>query len=323
MSNSILKYRIVIPVFNPSRELLENIRKLGLSNPGAIESILLVDDGSTNGIPEQAEKMFPGVTRIQGDGSLWWCGAMKLGMSYALKENIDAIVWLNHDCVPADGTIDKLVSLAAIEGYGAVSAWCRSIESTEFPVNPGFRNLNEIPVSELMSSDIVSVEGVNGNCVAINAKAIRSVGLPDSIKHPHYGDGPYTYQLYRAGFRNVVCTSARAFLEREYDRCISVKWRCSFWNAPLSIKLRYYFLSRKSKFHFAIKYSDVVVFRGYPLAPIAYLASMMRVFGEIISGHQLAHSMSREARIEAVCREYEGVFPREGMIKSLTLLENA
>jgi GT2 family glycosyltransferase len=323
MPSSTLSYRIVIPVFNPSRELLENIGKLGLSNPGAIEHVLLVDDGSTNGVPQEVEKMFPGLTRIQGDGSLWWCGAMKVGMSCALEEKVDVIVWLNHDCVPADGTIDKLVSLAAVEGYGAVSAWCRSIEAVDFPVNPGFRNLTEIPVSELMSSDIVSVDGVNGNCVAINANAIRSVGLPDSIKHPHYGDGPYTYRLHKAGYHNIVCTSARAYLEREYDRCISVKWRCSFWNVPLSVKLRYYFLSRKSKFHFAIKYSDVVVFRGYPLAPIAYLASMLRVFWEIISGHQLVYTMSREARIDAVCLEYEGVYPREGMINCLTLLENA
>jgi GT2 family glycosyltransferase len=319
---STISWFIIIPVFNPPASLLDNLSKLEAASPGAVARVLLVNDGSNNDIPRQAKLRFPDLTCIEGDGSLWWCGAMKVGMTHALEKGASVIVWLNHDCVPDANTLERLVEVAAKEGNGAVSAWCRSADAPEFPVNPGFRKLREIPLKELRSSKLVVVDGVNGNCVAINATAIRTTGLPNSKKHPHYGDGPYTYRLHKAGFCNMVLTSASALLEREYDRCVSVKWRCAFWKKPLSTKLRYFYLSRKSQYHWSIKYHDAVAFRGYPTAPFAYLASMFRVFREIVSGHRLGLNTAREPRLEALCREYEGRFPREGMVQSLIRLEN-
>lgn len=313
---------IIIPVFNPPASLLDNLSKLEVASPGSVARVVLVDDGSTNDIPLRAEQRFPGLTRMQGDGTLWWCGGMRTGMSYALERGAEVIVWLNHDCVPLKGTLESLVKVAAQKGCGAVSAWCRSADDSGFPVNPGFRNLREIPLGELRDLELVAADGVNGNCVAINAAAIRATGLPDAEKHPHYGDGPYTYQLHKAGFRNMVLTSASALLEREYDRCVSVKWRCAFWKKPLSTKFCYYYLSRKSQYHWSIKYYDAVAFRGCLVAPFAYLASMLNVFREIVSGHWLGLIMARESRLRAVCREYEGKFPKEGMIQSLIKLEN-
>lgn len=323
MNQLTIDYRIIIPVFNPSRALFQNLALLESSNPGSVERVFLVDDGSTNGIPQEVEQQFPGVTRIEGNGMLWWCGAMRLGMQAALNAQVDVVVWLNHDCVPGNETISRLVALAAQEGNGAVSAWCRSVEADSFPVNPGFRNFKKIPLDELRSMETVRVDGVNGNCVAINATAIRAIGLPDSDKHPHYGDGPYTYRLHQAGYKNLVCTTALAYLEREYDRCISIAWRCAFWNVPLKTKLTYYFFSRKSKFHWSIKYHDIVAFRGYPLAPLAYTGSMLFALREIIIGHQLKKSMSYNNRLSKVCKKYSGLYPKTGLIQSLTNLENA
>jgi GT2 family glycosyltransferase len=313
---------IIIPVFNPPAGLLDNLSKLEAASPGAVARVLLVDDGSSNDIPRQAELRFPDLTRIQGNGNLWWCGAMKVGMAHALEKGASVIVWLNHDCVPSPNTLERLVEVAAKDGNGAVSAWCRSSDAADFPVNPGFRNLKEIPLGELRSSELVAVDGVNGNCVAINAAAVRAMGLPDAKKHPHYGDTPYTHRLHKAGYCNMVLTSASALLEREYDRCVSVKWRCAFWNKPLSTKFRYYFLSKKSQYHWKIKYHDAVAFRGHVIAPFAYIGSILKVFKQIISGHQLRMTMGRDSRLEAVCQEYHGRLPKEGIIQSLIKLEN-
>lgn len=309
-------------MFNPPASLLENLSKLETASPGAVERVLLVNDGSNNDIPRQAKLRFPGLTCIEGDGSLWWCGAMRVGMAHALEKGARVVVWLNHDCVPDANTVERLVEVAAKEGNGAVSAWCRSADAPDFRVNPGFRKLKEIPMEELRASELVAVDGVNGNCVAINATAIRTAGLPDSKKHPHYGDGPYTYRLHKAGFHNMVLTSASALLEREYDRCVSVKWRCAFWKKPLSTKLCYYYISKKSLSHWSIKYHDTVVFRGYPIAPFAYVASILKVFREIVSGHWLSLTVAQEPRLKAVCHEYEGRFPKEGMVQSLIRFEN-
>jgi GT2 family glycosyltransferase len=315
-------WNIIIPVYNPPTSLLENLSKLNVVCPVAISRIILVDDGSSNDVPRQAQLRFPSLTYLKGDGNLWWCGAMKLGMVHALEKGAKVILWLNHDCVPEANTLERLVDVALEDGMGAVSAWCHSIDAPEFPVNPGFRRLRPIPLDELRTSERVVVDGLNGNCVAINTTAIRSVGLPDSIKHPHYGDGPYTYLLHKSGFKNLVLTTANALLEREYDRCVSIKWRCAFWNKPLSTKLHYYFLSNKSQYHWKIKYHDAVAFRGYPMAPFAYIGSILKVFTQIISGHHLRLTMGRDSRLEAVCHEYDGSLPKEAIIESLIKLEN-
>jgi len=313
-------WNIIIPVHNPPTSLLENLRKLDIASPGAIARVILVDDGSSNDVPRQALLRFPALTYLQGDGELWWCGAMKLGMAHALEKGAKVIVWLNHDCVPEANTLERLVDVALEDGIGAVSAWCHSFDAPEFPVNPGFRGLRAIPLDELRTSERVVVDGLNGNCVAINSAAIRSVGLPDSIKHPHYGDGPYTYLLHKSGFHNLVLTTANAFLEREYDRCVSIKWRCAFLNKPLSEKLKDYFFSMKSKFHWVTKYHDTVVFRGYPMAPFAYLGSMVNALIEITTGHFLLISTTRASRLAKICDEYDGVYPKHGMTKSLLLI---
>ena|GEM_PF-1309329 len=315
-------WQIIIPVFNPPAGLLENLEKLEAASPGSIARMVMVDDGSTNDIPRQAEERFSGLTRLQGDGSLWWCGAMRMGMSHALANGAEVVVWLNHDCVPVANTLEQLVETAAEKGNGAVSAWCFSAEAPEFPVNPGFRDLKEIPVKELRIHPMVAVHGVNGNCVALNAGAIRAVGLPDAGKHPHYGDGPYTFKLHQAGYRTLIVTGARAALEREYDRCVSVTWRCAFWPASLADKLRYYFFSRKSKFHWRIKYHDTVAFRGYLLGPIGYAAAMARAFMEICRGHWMRSKLDQEQRLRLVCAAYQGQFPRNGLIESLLKLDD-
>lgn len=315
-----MRLKIIIPIFNPSDAFLETLS--ALKADGLKESVIVVDDGSTNRISQKIRDRFPNVEVLTGDGNLWWAGGMRMGMARALEHEADVICWLNHDCVPEPGTIAALAEEASKPGMGAVSAWCRSKDAPAYPVNPGFRKLTEIPVEQLHQTELVTVDGVNGNCVAINCQSIRSVGLPDAAKHPHYGDGPYTYRLHKAGYHNAVLTNAIAFLEREYDRCVSVKWRCAFWNKPLTTKLSYYFLSKKSQYHWKIKYHDSVAFRGSFLAPFAYFASMIKVLGEIVTGHRLRFAVSREARLEAVCRQYEGKFPKEGMIQALTKLED-
>ena len=247
---------------------------------------------------------------------------MKVGMVYALAKGSDVVVWLNHDCVPEPTTLEQIVELAAKDGSGAVSAWCYSEDNPNYPVNPGFRGLKAIPVNELKGERVVTVDGVNGNCVALSAAAIRVVGLPDAIKHPHYGDGPYTYALHKAGYRNVVVTTARASLEREYDRCVSVYWRCVFWSIPLRGKLRYYYLSRKSQYHWRTKYYNAVVYRGNPLALCVYLGSMTLLFADICRGHWTGLRLPRQKLIQLVSKAYQGIFPQNGLIESLIKLGN-
>lgn len=313
-------YRIIMPVFNPGEILRDYFGKLEEQNPGALGHLLLVDDGSTNGVPSQLKKEFPDLTIVEGDGTLWWGGGIRLGMERALRDGADVIMWLNHDCVPDAGAVEKLVERAWEPGTGGVSAWCYCREGREFGVNPGFKDFEEIDGDLLRGSELLEVDGTNGNCVALNAAAVRKVGLPRAGRHPHYGDGPYLWRLHRAGFRNFVLTGARAALDREFDRCISERDHSKVWQVPVHQKMKYYWFSNRSKFHWRHKYWDSVCFRGRWAGPLVYLVSQLKLLREVYRGHREGAETGREEVIPQLVEKYRHAFPPAELEESLRRL---
>jgi GT2 family glycosyltransferase len=312
-------FRIVIPVFNPPPCVLETLAALR-NDEGIHANTIVVDDGSTNGIGDRIRAEFPEVQVIRGDGHLWWAGGMKVGMESALSEGVEAIVWLNHDCTPHPGTISALVEEASKIGMGAVSAWCTTRGFENAPVNPGFRNFKPIPVPELLISEKVIVDGVNGNCVAMNASAIREIGLPDQKKHSHYGDGPYTWRLHKAGFTNVVLTRRHASLHRELERCIDEKSHSMVWRTNLSAKFKYYLFSPRSKFHWKNKFHDLQTFRGMVPGLLLYPLVQAKLLLGVAKGHQHGKKNETSEVIEAIVNRYKERLPEQGLRDALTNL---
>jgi GT2 family glycosyltransferase len=312
-------YRVIIPVHNPPKSFLGQLESIASNQPDAIPSLIVVDDGSSNGVVELAKERFPSIEVLKGDGNLWWAGGMRMGMAHALDQKADAVIWLNHDCLPDSGTLPALAELAARDGTGAVSAWCYCRENPAFGVNPGFRNWHEIPVSELEAGEQIKVDGVNGNCTAISGKAIRQVGLPHTDRHPHYGDGPYTWRLHQGGFKNFVAPSYRAALEREFERCITERDHSSFWNVSLREKLTYYFFSNRSKHHWRNRFYDLIQFRGHVLGTLLYPLVQLRLMKNVAAGHRLVNKQV-EDRLEEVLTRYAQRFPKDCLRRDLNRL---
>jgi GT2 family glycosyltransferase len=313
-----VKLKIIIPIFNPSDDFFETLS--ALKADGLEESVIVVDDGSTNRISQKIRDRFPGVEVLTGDGNLWWAGGMRMGMARALEHEADVICWLNHDCIPEPGTIAALAEEASKPGMGAVSAWCTTRGFENALVNPGFRNFKPIPLEELLKSEKVTVDGVNGNCVAMNSDAIRSIGLPDQKRHPHYGDGPYTWRLHKAGFTNAVLTRRHASLSRELERCIDERSHSMVWKASLTTKFRYYLFSPRSKFHWKNKFYDLQVFRGELLGLVLYPLVQAKLLLGVTKGHLRGIKAETQRVIEEIVNQYEGQLPEKGLREALNQL---
>jgi glycosyltransferase involved in cell wall biosynthesis len=311
-------FKIIIPVYNPPDDFLETLS--ALQADGLEDSVIVVDDGSTNRISRKIHDRFRGVEILTGDGNLWWAGGMRMGMAHALENEVDVICWLNHDCIPEPGTIAALAEEASKHGMGAVSAWCTTRGFENAPVNPGFRNFKPIPLEELLTTEKVTVDGVNGNCVAMNAAAIREIGLPDQKKHPHYGDGPYTWRLHKAGFTNAVLTGRHASLSRELERCVDEQSHSMVWKANLSDKFKYYLFSPRSKFHWRNKFHDLRTFRGTIPGLLIYPLVQAKLLMGVGRGHRIGRKMETGPIIETIVNRYKGQLPEEGLREALTQL---
>ena len=79
---------------------------------GSILQVYLVDDGSTDGTREAIQNQCPSVKVIQGDGSLYWCGGMRLAWSEAMKGDYDHYLWLNDDIRLFPGALKTLLQSA-------------------------------------------------------------------------------------------------------------------------------------------------------------------------------------------------------------------
>ena len=108
-----MKMYVVIPVHNRkalTRGCLQSLQQQSDEN----FEIVVIDDGSTDGTSEMIRQQFPNVVLLQGDGNLWWVGAINEGIRHVLDicSPDDCILLLNDDLVVPQNYISQLKKLA-------------------------------------------------------------------------------------------------------------------------------------------------------------------------------------------------------------------
>jgi GT2 family glycosyltransferase len=194
---------IVIPAHN-RRQItigcLNNLSSLGILDRCRA---VVIDDGSTDGTAEALSTLFPEVSLIRGDGSLWWTGAIRKGMEFAIGSGALTIVWLNDDCRIRKGTIERLIEFVTSHPRSIIGAQATQGGVIVFGGKRrtwrGFRWLH-VPDGAIERCDLVS-----GNLVCFPRSVVHAAGYPDVQSTPHYGgDSLYLIRCRNAGFSLFV-----------------------------------------------------------------------------------------------------------------------
>ena len=214
-----MKISIIIPVHNRKvciQSILSQIYDQAVQG-GYLKNIFLivVDDGSTDGTKELIECNFPTVQILEGDGSLWWTGAIVKGMEYAtVNLNTDYVVWMNDDISITDDLLSNLLSICTSSNYKEtiVGGIVRDKTYSDWIVYSGLRCGKPIRhINDFSSSTELDVDTLAGNIVVIPKAVIDKIGMPDANKFPHHGgDYEFIRLAKENGFRVISSIQLQA-----------------------------------------------------------------------------------------------------------------
>jgi GT2 family glycosyltransferase len=202
---------IVIPVFNRkkfTKECLLSLQKQSRKD----FTVIIVDDGSTDGTSEMLEKEFPDVIVIKADGNLFWTAATNLGIELALNKGATYVMTLNNDTLATENFIEKMYYWSqskpeALLGALALDAYSKKPvfggEIMNWKLNTSKSVLNNLPTEK--RHGLHKVTHFPGRGLWVPRKVFEKIGLFDTKKFPHYfADYDFTYTATRSGFE-VYC----------------------------------------------------------------------------------------------------------------------
>ncbi len=159
--------------------------------------VFLVDDGSTDDTGKSVKEHFPRVTVIKGDGSLYWCGGMRVAWKAALEHAPhDYFLLLNDDTLLKEDAVAGMVRTAT-NHFGIIVGSCHDPIAGNWTyggrsAKGGRKSLAGTPV--LPNGQVQKCQLMNGNVVLVSNKVVGMLGIfADSYTHA-IGDIDYGFR---------------------------------------------------------------------------------------------------------------------------------
>lgn len=201
-----LSIYIIIPVHNRKALTLACLENLKANGDLQKYQVIVVDDASSDHTTEEVKSTYPEVTVLNGDGNLWWTGAIAKGMQYAATHHAEFVIWLNDDCILESNTLSILVDFLRSHPQTIAGAVCYSLE-TQTLEETGARGRQRVTAK---TGEVVAVNELSGYCVGIPIDVIKAVGVPNQNRFPHYyGDCTYILRANRFGFPAYILGDVR------------------------------------------------------------------------------------------------------------------
>ncbi|QBK04419.1 glycosyltransferase family 2 protein [Hylemonella gracilis] len=148
-----MQIHVLIPVFNRLHHTQRVIESLRAQTRANDVRIVVINDGSTDGTRDYLAGQAD-VTTLEGDGSLWWGGAIDLGLRHVLANASpnDYVLFLNNDTWFAPDYVDTLVRVSREGGGAAVGSVIHEENRDDPLVSIGPRiSINHIAVWDLLA----------------------------------------------------------------------------------------------------------------------------------------------------------------------------
>jgi GT2 family glycosyltransferase len=247
----------------------------------------VVDDGSSDGTYEMARVEHPEVVLLRGDGSLYWTGAMRLGIEYILAHCAadDYVLLLNDDLVFAPNLVENLVETVGRHPQSLIQAVESCLDDPDLIWQGGaevnwwtakhrlvnyHRRISEFPPGYCQRSAYLTGRGV-----LIAIEVFRSVGNFDS-RYQQNGDPEFTRRAAKAGYDLLVAYDIPVLSYKKGDNLNEVEsYRLS--------DLRQYYLGVLSMARLSTRWRDAMSMTESRLQALVFAAfSFIRITGHFL-----------------------------------------
>lgn len=230
-------------------------------------TLVLIDDGSTDGSREYVKAIYKEVVLIEGDGNLWWTGATNLGVKYAIDNNYDYVLTINQDAVIGRDFLTKMVKTAIKYPKSLLGCTILREDNGDVWSVGGYLNWNSSHLFNLNFSDqsinvLKSLKNpfpaqiLNGNGTLIPVQIFKDIGLYNDKFTPHYhADSEIVLRAASKGYKAYVCLDAFLINDIPTQPLITTKKDLIFWK-----KSDFFW---KPLLYFYIKYGPKKYFLGF------------------------------------------------------------
>lgn len=264
---------IVIPVFNRkvfTRSCLKSLAQQTFKD----FTVIIVDDGSTDGTSEMIQADFPAVHLLKGDGNLWWAGATNKGIEYVFNHlnytDQDFILTLNNDLEVAENYLQVLVCHAATNSkavIGSVSVDISNLDRMDYCgvawnefTGRHFLKIKAFNCSykELVSrKQIIESDTLTGRGTLFPIRVFKEIGLYDSINFPQYAaDEDFSLRARKKGWQLLIPTETylKSHINETGADVVNVQANYAYFKhlffsikSPLNLKIRYRWAMKNTK----------------------------------------------------------------------------
>jgi GT2 family glycosyltransferase len=171
---------------------------------GVSSTLIVYDDGSSDGTSESLLLLDPRVEVLAGDGAAFWAKSMAAAENHALGQEVppDYIVWINDDVDFDDDFLQRILTTAQLHPDAVVVGATREPGTQNISysgmVRGGVHPLNFTRVEPAVD-DVLPVETFNGNLVVVPVDVARRLGGLDGQFSHGLADIDYGLRCGRAG----------------------------------------------------------------------------------------------------------------------------
>jgi GT2 family glycosyltransferase len=281
MSGIRIELSVIIVTWNTRRFAWECLDSLRIYRDDPNVEIIVVDNASSDGTPEVIEQEFPWVHLIRNSENLGFARANNIGMiastgKYVCLVNSD--VTAPPDCLPgmhaymeanpAVGMLGpQMLCPNGLIGRSYMrfpTVWRGLCDA--FAMHRIFRRskaFSGIIIPDFDNSHTAEVDVLNGWFLMVRREALNEVGMLDEQFFMYGEDIDWSYRFYRAGWKRVYFSEARAF---------------HYGGASSAVTpTRFYIEMRRANLQLLRKHTDKFKTYGYLVATL--LHETLRVMG--------------------------------------------